>query len=319
MMMWDEQRTVVCNRIARHGSTMKIVIKTKDDPFFLARWVEHHSAIVGLENLIIFDNCSNDDRVLALYSDIESRATVVSFSGYADRIHRYEQFTELYDALRASTEFYSFIDTDEALVWARPDGTYLADQRILSELRSLPSPKVVPGVWLENVRGYNDRFQMNLEVGHLQIGLRAGKPVFSATTEVKGMLNHNFQVESSLMPDDIRTNLLVLHRKWLSSSQRIASNLLKLRAYKWLKQDESIYRVLETDPDHEPPGNTRNFIREIQTLYREPQVETSENDPLSRNHVILSDGKLTFGSDRQSETFVAFLTQPDHYRSFIKP
>ena len=45
---------------------LKILLKTKDDPFFLAQWIDHHLGIVGPGNIIIFDNGSTNSEVLAM-------------------------------------------------------------------------------------------------------------------------------------------------------------------------------------------------------------------------------------------------------------
>ena len=68
LLDWSSAQQQICALIAAHRSQMKIVLKTKDDIFFLPRWVEHHRKIVGEKSLVIFDNGSTNPAVLDFYA-----------------------------------------------------------------------------------------------------------------------------------------------------------------------------------------------------------------------------------------------------------
>jgi hypothetical protein len=66
---WEKDSSEFCAQIERHHAPIKIVLKTKNDRFLIDRWIRHHSKIVGLENLIIYDNMSDDHEVLSVYRE----------------------------------------------------------------------------------------------------------------------------------------------------------------------------------------------------------------------------------------------------------
>ena len=78
---WNEHREECCRAIAGTKATFKILLKTKDDPFLLERWISHHQRIVGPDNIIIFDNMSTNPAVLYLYEKCRDTVRVIRFPG----------------------------------------------------------------------------------------------------------------------------------------------------------------------------------------------------------------------------------------------
>ncbi|MCB4767968.1 hypothetical protein LGR54_05070 [Ancylobacter sp. Lp-2] len=62
----------------------------KDETTFLECWIRHHAAIVGRENLIVFDNMSTSAATLDLYHPLEPDLLVVRFQGFHNKLHRVE-------------------------------------------------------------------------------------------------------------------------------------------------------------------------------------------------------------------------------------
>ncbi len=310
---WDGSRAELVDRITSNAAVLKLVVKTKDDPQLLRGWIDHHARIVGEGNLIILDNCSTDPAAADLYRELEDACTVIRFDGFHNRVHRVHEFGELYAALRMSTRFYAFLDTDERLVRFDAAGNLLEPSSLVSTL-SEDVHQVVPGVWLENVFGYQDRFWLSLKRDHLGVGLRSGKPIISSSVAVEGMLNHNRQLAPEFYGDAIRTDFFVLHLKRLSATQRIASNMSKLRAYNAFKgANLSLEDVLGLEPDEFPEGNKRNWIREIQALSREDADTTPAKAPLGGGTCELVDGSLRFADQEQRAAFRDFIECPDRW------
>src|SRR4051812_33855099 len=97
--LWSAEKSKICARLRGKKSQLKIVLKTKDESFFLRRWISHHAQIVGADNLVIFDNGSEDPDVLATYEEFRGRIEIVRFDDFHNNLHRVEQYQDLYDAL----------------------------------------------------------------------------------------------------------------------------------------------------------------------------------------------------------------------------
>ncbi|MFH1604199.1 MAG: hypothetical protein ABIH03_09875, partial [Pseudomonadota bacterium] len=85
--MTGGERAAVLAHIARARAPLKIVLKTRDDPYFLDDWIAHHAALVGAENLVVIDNNSTDPAVLASYAELRPRTPIRLFEGYYDHVH----------------------------------------------------------------------------------------------------------------------------------------------------------------------------------------------------------------------------------------
>lgn len=84
----------------------------------LERWIKHHQAIVGYENLIIIDNMSNDPAVIPAYEKYDGLITLFKYDTHFDLIHHSQHFPELYNALRECCDYFIFLDTDEYLIFS---------------------------------------------------------------------------------------------------------------------------------------------------------------------------------------------------------
>lgn len=116
--LWGKEHEKICREIRSTTSSLKIILKTKNEPYLLQRWIDHHVQIVGAKNLIIMDNCSDDPAILEVYKRNSDVVSAYAYSGHHNSLHRISVFPELYKSLRESCGFYVFIDTDEFLYWA---------------------------------------------------------------------------------------------------------------------------------------------------------------------------------------------------------
>ena len=114
----------------------------------------------------IWDHRYKDDVVFSRYA------------GFVDNIHRVSIFPELYAALRASANYYSFLDTDEFLAWLEHDLTVIRDHRVVERIANSGLP-VLPGTWLSNVIGFGDRFFVDVGGRGLGEGFEVGKAGYS--------------------------------------------------------------------------------------------------------------------------------------------
>lgn len=303
---WEADKAVVCARIADNPGAFKILLKTKDDPFFLRRWLRHHAKIVGLKNLIVFDNMSTDPEVLSVYEKHSSDLFVIRFGGMHNLVHDTTKFPELYSALANGCEYFVFLDTDEYLVLFNRDSW--RDSTSLMEFigRNRETP-VFPGTWLFNAAGTENKFMIGSDFAHLSDGLKWGKPILRSTAPIHGFINHNGQLDRSLYGPQIPTNFFVLHLVQLSGPQRIRANYLKLLSRKFISADEPLEDVAARDLSGVTDRNILLYVSEIKRLLR------ASNDPpvdagLPAGCIeLVGNGSITYHSEAQREILAEFL------------
>jgi hypothetical protein len=308
---WNRDKAMICERISSHIAPFKILIKTKDEPDRLRTWIAHHSGIVGLDNLIIFDNMSTDQATLGIYAQFESELLIVQFDGFLNAVHHTRIFAELYAALRESCDYFTFLDTDEYLaLYDGGDGFHFRKE-IVSFLRDHKKTMVFPGTWLRNLPGCNNRFMLPQSGWPtLRYGLEWGKPVISSACDVSGDLNHNRRVKYDMLPNDLITNVFVLHRLQVSSAERIRINLQKLRALEALMADDGLEEALALDINTLNRKETRAYVLEIRSLI-------SAGDKLASiegSFEISPNGRINWENDWQRAEMQMFVSQPLRYR-----
>jgi hypothetical protein len=306
---WDADRTSLCARISSSPAVLKILLKTKNDPILLDRWIEHHSRIVAPQNILIFDNMSDDPDVASIYQR-HPQVPVMRFSGFHNNVHRVGLFGDLYAALRDSAQFFVFLDTDEFLT--RIDGDrYYADGSILDFLQSDPLPQVFPGTWLYNTNWTAHQFVSGTTPEYLANGLAWGKPVLRGNAPLDGYLNHNIQLPRTLFSTPIRANLFVLHLANLSPRQRIASNINKLIARGFAQPLDTAEMISQYTLDGVSDGNVVQYVSEIRRLLPIRAQAQAQQGTLRPGCIELSaNGQITYYSEVERQSLLAFMADP---------
>jgi len=159
---WDANHAEFCARIEKVRATVKILLKTKNDPIFIERWIKHHIKIVGPENLIIFDNMSDDPEVLSIYRKYRDQIIIITFAGFHNRLHHIPSYYGLYQSLAKSSDYFLFLDTDEYLILIENDTLLhllhlFPRQRILNNVNKLIGRGMVqPGESPKSIALRND-------------------------------------------------------------------------------------------------------------------------------------------------------------------
>jgi hypothetical protein len=267
ILNWDHDKELVCRQISNHFAPIKILLKTKNEPERLKEWIVHHSNSVGTENLVIFDNMSTKSAVFEVYRRFAATSIVAQFSGFQDRIHHTDYFSELYDALRKSCDYFIFLDTDEYLaLYDGEDRFYFDIESIRSFVADRKDILVFPGTWLQNLAGFNDRFMLQGRPGPLIGDLAWGKPLIASCCKASGIILHNTQLKSFLSGSSLITNFFVLHRTNVSSSERIAANLEKLISAGLLRPTDGLDELLRVDIEQLPDGNQKRYCLEVRAI-----------------------------------------------------
>lgn len=307
LLDWSSAQQQICALIAAHRSQMKIVLKTKDDIFFLPRWVEHHRKIVGEKSLVIFDNGSTNPAVLDFYAQLDPRITVARFSGFHNNIHNVAIFPALYAAIRGSCDYYSFLDTDEYLThWL--DGRIRTQAELLTALPESGST-ILPGMWLYNYPGSTTLFQIDRRGNSISNGVLWGKPIIGASLEIDGFINHNCQCPRALFSRlKYEGAFIILHLAKLSTAQRIQANLNKLQARRFDISKIELNRAY-LDSTSFADQNIRLYLEEILHLRASEEYRPPQTNGLLVNTVQLNDsGELLFHTPEDKAWFEAALT-----------
>jgi len=296
---WESDRKRALEFVAR-PSPLKILLKTRDDPFFLERWITHHSKIVPNSDLIIFDNHSTDERVLETYERYAD-IPVFTFTGIHTILHDWEMQHDLYIALQSS-QHHCFLDTDEFL-GAIVNDRWVADPTLLSLLKPDES---VPVTWLHNAIGSENIFAVR---DSMEKGLLWGKPILARTPPKAGVLGHNVQFDPKVFENSTLHNFFLLHLINLDRDQRIRANLNKLKARGRVPQDTTVEMVREMSADDNDSYNVKLYFSELQKLLTS-EYPAPPDEPKPGQLKIQSDLTIKYGAPLAQDTMRRHLSCP---------
>lgn len=311
LLNWEENADQICREIAGRESPIKVVLKTKDERFLLKRWIQHYIDLFGSDGIVIFDNGSTNESVIETYEAYSDRILIYTYKGSVDTIHITTNFKRLYDALRQSSEYFAFLDTDEFLVGMNEDKLLSADATRSQILHS--GKAAYFGVWLQNLAKSDRRFWLTED--RLVQGMLWGKPIIRRDAVLPEFVNHNHQLVS-LMDDTtpLVADLFLLHLNLLFPRQRIEANLRKLVTFGAISPGTRPEDLLHEDAQRFPKGNVRNWIQEIKNLLAtENEVVPTSLPPDAIE--FLQDGKLEFTKETQKPLLSSFLRDA---RSYLK-
>jgi hypothetical protein len=303
---WDADRVEFCSRIERIRSPIKILLKTKDDPFLVERWIKHHIKIVRGENLIIFDNMSDDPRVLSIYRKYRGEVDIIRFSDLHHNLHHTSAYGDLYRSLANSSEYFIFLDTDEYLVLFEND-RYCDDDRILTFVTDNRDFDFFPATWLWNVNWSSVQFYCGVQPQDLAENLACGKPLIRSAKIPPGYVNHNFQLGTFAPP--FKANLFLLHLARLYPRQRISTNVNKLIAQGFAQRGESPQSIADrSDITDEVAAG---YVREIRDCLAAEGRQDIGNAPLSSGCLeLLPDGTLSYYGEAERNAISKLAADP---------
>jgi hypothetical protein len=312
LLEWKNAADEIVNKITSRPGFLKIVLKTKDDEFFVKDWIEHHARIVGLENLIIADNESQSEYVLDLYRSYGTDLLCFSFSGNHNLIHSVAHYEKLYEAIACSAQLRLFLDTDERLVWIEPDRWYDGEE-VLDRIKNSPTDGVVPTALLSNLLGSSTDFHVLSEF-HKKSAWLWGKAIVPRAADAKFIKRkhierlHNCQFEQNEFSSRFNANIAILHFLNLDKQQRLKINKQKLVNFGLARADETYEALAARDGDYGPP--TR-FIQEIRTLLKWDGKSACHKVLPESAIRLLPSHQLEFANDERKFEFEDFVANGD--------
>lgn len=312
---WDSDSTEVCARIEKVRAPLKIVLKTKNDRWFIERWIEHHLKIVGPENLIIFDNMSDDPEVLSVYRKFCNEIEIVRFANPWFSVHHTFLFRKFYRSLATSSEYFIFIDTDEYLVLI-DDDRYYHDNRIVSFVKDNDKYDLFPSTWLVNANWSATQFSCGVSACDLAINLACGKPLMRTDKIPQGYMNHNFQLSTQFFAPPFRSSLFLLHLSRLHPRQRITSNVNKLVTAGLVKQNETAESIAQRRDIKDKLS--AQYIEEIRECLIFEQRTDGLSTVLSSGRMeMLENGNIKYFSESERAFIAEFIADPRAVYEFI--
>ncbi|MDR2055848.1 MAG: hypothetical protein LBQ10_08290 [Desulfovibrio sp.] len=328
MLLWNKDRRKICSLVEREKSIFKIVTKTKNENFFIEKWIRHHIKILKNTKLIIFDNMSTDEYVIDIYKKYERNIILVKFDGFMDAIHMAHLFMPLYKALSRSSIFFTIIDSDEYL-YLYDGNTIVSDCSVTAFLKDNQNAHFFAPCWMDNINADENLFSFdprNLWLFHL------GKPIVNSKIIPKfeialskyncPILHHTKDLPLSVH-GEAPTRFLLLHLKNLNRYQRIRANMEKLVAFKIVAHRADFKNLFQIDADLIQQGHVRAYVRETRKLAgdildSDGQGDKNINNTFSGGRIeVLEDCSLRFFPDRLEEEFKKLIAPPADYFSLI--
>lgn len=295
-----------------HPAVLKILLKTKNDPILLERWIQHHLQIVGPKNIIVFDNMSVDPIVLNVYAQYANQINIVRFSGFHNNVHRVELNGALYSSLAKASDFFVFLDTDEFLVLFDDDANHYHKSEYLTRyLLENNAAKVFPGTWLYNTNWTFNQFVCGTEQKDLINGVAWGKPIINSKTTLKGYINHNVQLDQNYFSTAVKSNFFVLHMANLSPQQRILSNVNKLVSRGFAKEGESAEAICLRNLEGVTDNNVVQYVAEITRLLPLKYQLEARSGTLRRGCMELAEhGQINYFAEVERTVIRQFIHDP---------
>lgn len=173
---------------------LKIVLKTKDEDFLIASWLEYYKNLVGEENIIVYDDNSTSEHVLNTYKkykNIDFRKIPKDFA-HIDRLHAYRK---LHQEMQQTCMYYAILDTDEFLCFFDYAEKTIDNTKLLDFILNNSHRDAFPTTWIFNLYDGSDFPQLtdvtnfNLQLNKVNVEL--GKIIASSSGAAGVNIGHN--------------------------------------------------------------------------------------------------------------------------------
>lgn len=271
------------------STSLKIILKTHNEDFFIEEWIEYHKRIVGLENILILDHSSTSEKVHRLYKKYESELCVISIPRTInhDFLHNMKKFPNIFDTIKQECLFFTFIDTDEFL--CRFNGNHITAKKIPERIRAYESHKTIGTTWLVNYFSGTDAHKpseamdFNMQQKSIRHNIWTGKTILRNDTQ------QEFIAHNRLTPNvSINAEFFLLHIKRANITARIEAQRNACVGFGIITETDDaetiIKKITAINPEDRkhPQIELLTFLLNT-TEYRKSMIDIDEKNILSTN------------------------------------
>jgi hypothetical protein len=249
-------------------TTLKIILKTKDESFLIERWLQYHIALVGKHNILVIDNGSTRPEVLEVYKKYDILFYV--HKGLHEEFHNSRKFLNFYEGIQKSSLFHTFLDTDEYLCFYDHGNEVIDNSKLIAFLLQNKTNHTLTTSWLLN-NYYGKDYKDVSDVVDFSMDTPGwdtikGKSIFLNNCP-SGIRSHNSQSRNlTFCPE-----LLLLHMHRACVEERIQSKIRYVKAEHPDWGDEEFFKKNEEIKETWIHGN-----REISEYYSDPAAYLSK-------------------------------------------
>lgn len=221
------------------NTILKIILKAKDEPELIEKWISHHSSIVGYHNIIILDCGSEDEGYIKLLSKYKNKIIILDYKKYYDYIHSVNANTSFFKLISDNCKYVTILDADEFLFGLK-DGLFSGS--CVCDILKNSSEFIHAGIWINNYKApevnlgkidWSKPIDFDISVNSLKNGAFSGKSIIKSSKIFESKhLGHNmhvYEVLKNLSPRSFG-EIFIFHVSTLSlsiSKERIFKHLSK--------------------------------------------------------------------------------------------
>lgn len=289
-----------------------IVLKTRNEPAALGRWLSHHRVFVETGAVLVVDNASTDPQVQAIYDAHRDRIDVRVLQGPQDLLHHPERNRDLYEHIFSRARHVTFIDTDEWL-YATDGGTLRDGRAIVDLLDACTDDTLLPGLWLQNRNGTAREFLVNDTPSRASHACLWGKPVIPTAPGIpRGFINHNVQLLEKNAYSSVAGGIVVAHLSMLDAAERINANVNKLISKRLIASREE-WPAVASNAERLAGADqhVRLYVAETLALMKPGALAYTPPRPGEGGWVARADdGTLRFADDATAQVFRQAVAHP---------
>ena len=130
---------------------IKIILPTYNEASLLRMWLDYYEKLIGLHNIIIFDNESDNTEVLKILSDYRSRLLIIYTTKYYFDLeyNKDPAFEKIIDIIKNECKFVTKLDTDEFLCYYDRKNKKFDNSKLLDLLFNCETN--IGTIWLSNI------------------------------------------------------------------------------------------------------------------------------------------------------------------------
>jgi hypothetical protein len=126
---------------------LKVILKVKDEPHIIRRWIEYYADAIGYHNIIIADCGSTHPGFLAVLKQYEKQILVFRYKQYYDELNWVHANLDLFKTVLINCKYVAVLDADEFLFGMTGNSI---SRRGACELLRHSTEEIFAGTWFSN-------------------------------------------------------------------------------------------------------------------------------------------------------------------------